>query len=196
MAKVLAKDSIRFKLIVYRGAGAVRETSRQLRDIVNQTSTPIALGERSLLRAGTIQAHPRGRYVDIITARRVTRGRHHRMPEDRFDGRKPMTSRSALHCPLGPIALATCLQLDAVSYNAFKSQEQSLGIHYNQGNDLLRLQSGTRKSSSYEGGYVSIPQGPGLEHRLNEEKAREMAKSATAGANPVWRHTDGSVAEW
>ena len=42
----------------------------------------------------------------------------------------------APHCPLGPIALAACLQLDAVSYNAF-IQEQSLGIHYNQGGDLL-----------------------------------------------------------
>ena len=42
----------------------------------------------------------------------------------------------APHCPLGPIALAACLQLDAVCYNAF-IQEQSLGIHYNEGNDLL-----------------------------------------------------------
>ncbi|WP_276567405.1 enolase C-terminal domain-like protein, partial [Escherichia coli] len=42
----------------------------------------------------------------------------------------------ALHCPLGPIALATCLQIDAGCYNAF-IQEQSLGIHYNAANDLL-----------------------------------------------------------
>ena len=42
----------------------------------------------------------------------------------------------ALHCPLGPIALATCLQIDAGCYNAF-IQEQSLGIHYNTSNDLL-----------------------------------------------------------
>ncbi len=42
----------------------------------------------------------------------------------------------APHCPLGPIALAACLQLDAVCYNAV-IQEQSLGIHYNQSNDLL-----------------------------------------------------------
>ena len=42
----------------------------------------------------------------------------------------------APHCPLGPIALAACLQIDAVCHNAF-IQEQSLGIHYNQGSDLL-----------------------------------------------------------
>ena len=44
----------------------------------------------------------------------------------------------ALHCPLGPIALAACLQLDAVCYNAF-IQEQSLGIHYNESQRPARL---------------------------------------------------------
>ena len=43
---------------------------------------------------------------------------------------------AAPHCPLGPIALAACLQVDATCHNAF-IQEQSLGIHYNQGSDLL-----------------------------------------------------------
>ena len=42
----------------------------------------------------------------------------------------------ALHCPLGPIALAACLQVDFSTPNAF-IQEQSAGIHYNEGYDLL-----------------------------------------------------------
>ncbi|MBO4298001.1 MAG: galactonate dehydratase, partial [Clostridia bacterium] len=42
----------------------------------------------------------------------------------------------APHCPLGPIALAACLQVDFCSPNAF-IQEQSAGIHYNAGYDLL-----------------------------------------------------------
>ncbi len=42
----------------------------------------------------------------------------------------------APHCPLGPIALAACLQIDAIAHNAF-IQEQSLGLHYNVSNDLL-----------------------------------------------------------
>src|SRR5690606_16696263 len=37
----------------------------------------------------------------------------------------------APHCPLGPVALAACLQLDFVAHNAVL-QEQSIGIHYNQ----------------------------------------------------------------
>ena len=42
----------------------------------------------------------------------------------------------APHCPLGPIALASCLNVDAVSYNAV-IQEQSIGIHYNVGKSVL-----------------------------------------------------------
>jgi len=42
----------------------------------------------------------------------------------------------APHCPIGPIALAASLQVDAICHNAI-IQEQSLGIHYNQGGDLL-----------------------------------------------------------
>ena len=42
----------------------------------------------------------------------------------------------APHCPLGPVALAACLQVDFVAYNAVL-QEQSMGIHYNRGAELL-----------------------------------------------------------
>jgi len=43
---------------------------------------------------------------------------------------------------------------------------------------------------------VKIPQGPGLGVEVNEEKVREMAKVGHQWQNPVWRHKDGSVAEW
>ncbi|MFN5422712.1 MAG: galactonate dehydratase, partial [bacterium] len=42
----------------------------------------------------------------------------------------------APHCPLGPISFAAALQIDFNCINAF-IQETSLGIHYNQGADLL-----------------------------------------------------------
>ena len=42
----------------------------------------------------------------------------------------------APHCPLGPLALASCLHIDFVARNAV-FQEQSMGIHYNQGAELL-----------------------------------------------------------
>lgn len=100
----------------------------------------------------------------------------------------------ALHCPLGPIALAACLQLDAVCYNAF-IQEQSLGIHYNQSNDLLDYVK-QAEVFAYEAGYVTIPRGPGLGIEIDEAYVRERAAQGHRWRNPVWRHADGSVAEW
>ena len=42
----------------------------------------------------------------------------------------------APHAPYGPVALAATLQVDSCTPNVF-IQEQSLGIHYNKGFDLL-----------------------------------------------------------
>ena len=100
----------------------------------------------------------------------------------------------ALHCPLGPIALAANLQIDAVAHNAF-IQEQSLGIHYNQANDLLDYVQ-NREAFTYQEGFVSIPKGPGLGIEVNEAYVVERAKEGHRWRNPVWRHEDGSVAEW
>lgn len=100
----------------------------------------------------------------------------------------------APHCPLGPIALAACLQVDATSYNAV-IQEQSLGIHYNQGNDLLDYITDPTVFA-YSDGHVNIPSGPGLGITVNEEYVRKMAETGHRWRNPVWRHRDGSIAEW
>ena len=100
----------------------------------------------------------------------------------------------ALHCPLGPIALATNLQLDAVCHNAF-IQEQSLGIHYNTSNDLLDYIV-DHKVFNYADGYVNIPTGPGLGIEINENYVNERAAVGHRWHNPLWRHADGSVAEW
>ncbi len=88
----------------------------------------------------------------------------------------------ALHCPLGPIALAANLQLDAVCYNAF-IQEQSLGIHYNQGNDLLDYLKDP-SVFDYSDGFVAIPQGPGLGIEVNEEAVARQAADRASLAQP------------
>ena len=49
-----------------------------------------------------------------------------------------MTWHSLRIAPLGPIALAACLNVDATCYNAV-IQEQSIGIHYNVGKSVLDL---------------------------------------------------------
>ena len=100
----------------------------------------------------------------------------------------------APHCPLGPIALAASIQLDAVCYNAF-IQEQSLGIHYNQGSDILDYLVDP-EVFDYKDGYCTIPKGPGLGIEINEEVVRKQAETGHRWRNPVWRHTDGSISEW
>ena len=100
----------------------------------------------------------------------------------------------APHCPLGPIALAACLQIDAVSQNAF-IQEQSQGIHYNQSNDLTDYLSDP-SVLHFSDGYVDIPQGPGLGIDINEDYVIERSKEGHRWHNPIWQHPDNSVAEW
>ena len=100
----------------------------------------------------------------------------------------------APHCPLGPIALAACLQVDAVCQNAF-IQEQSQGIHYNQANDLTGYLDNPDVFAFHDG-FVDIPQGPGLGIQINEEAVRAKAAEGHRWRNPIWRHPDGSIAEW
>ena len=100
----------------------------------------------------------------------------------------------APHCPLGPIALAACLQVDAVCQNAF-IQEQSQGIHYNQSNDLTDYLVDP-SVFHYKDGYVDIPQKPGLGIEINEEVVIARAKIGHRWRNPLWKHADGSIAEW
>ena len=100
----------------------------------------------------------------------------------------------APHCPLGPIALAACVQIDACSPNAF-IQEQSLGIHYNQGSDLPDYLE-NKEVFAYKDGYIGIPDGPGLGVRINREKVIEASRIRHNWKNPLWRNFDGTVAEW
>jgi galactonate dehydratase len=100
----------------------------------------------------------------------------------------------APHCPLGPIALAACLQVDAVCHNAF-IQEQSLGIHYNGGADITSYTTATGGFEVIDG-FLKIPTGPGLGIEVDEAKVIEAARTGHRWRAPHWRHADGSVAEW
>ncbi len=100
----------------------------------------------------------------------------------------------APHCPLGPLALAASLQLDFLSHNAF-IQEQSMGIHYNVGNDVLDYLVDPTPLRIVDG-YLPILDRPGLGVEVNEDFVVERARSGHHWRNPAWRHEDGSVSEW
>jgi galactonate dehydratase len=161
-------------------------------DVLRASTTPIALGERLYSRWDFRDVLASG-VVDVIQpdlshAGGITEVRKIAAMAEAYD------VAVAPHCPLGPIALAACLQLDAVAYNAV-IQEQSLGIHYNTSNDLLDYLTDP-SVFAYSGGSVEIPRGPGLGIEVDEDYVRERAAVGHRWRNPVWRHADGSFAEW
>ncbi|OCA88019.1 galactonate dehydratase [Bacillus sp. FJAT-27225] len=191
MAKILAKELEAFRPMFIEEP-VLAENNEALRDIASHTNIPIATGERMFSRWDFKKILADG-YVDIIQpdlshAGGISEVRKIAAMAEAYD------IALAPHCPLGPIALAACLQVDAVSHNAF-IQEQSLGIHYNQGNDLLDYIM-DHSVFKYENGFVKMPANPGLGIEVNEEYVRKMAEIGHNWKNPVWRHTDGSVAEW
>ena len=191
MAKVLAKELEQYHPMFIEEP-VLPENNEALREIAQLTSIPIATGERMFSRWQFKNLLQDG-YIDIIQpdlshAGGITECKKIISMAEAYD------VAAAPHCPLGPIALAACLQVDATCHNAF-IQEQSLGIHYNSGNDLLDYLEDA-SVFNYENGFVNIPSGPGLGIKINEEQVRKMAKEGHNWRNPLWYHDDGSVAEW
>lgn len=191
MAKILAKELEQFRPMFIEEP-VLAENNEALREIAKHTTIPIATGERMFSRWDFKQILTEG-YVDIIQpdlshAGGITECKKIATMAEAFD------VALAPHCPLGPIALAACLQVDATAHNAF-IQEQSLGIHYNEGNDLLDYIKDP-SVFEYTEGYVKIPQGAGLGIEINEDYVRQQSEIGHNWKNPVWRHQDGSIAEW
>jgi len=160
-------------------------------ELARSTSIPIAVGER---------VHSRSEFLALITSG-VVRVIN---PDPVHAGGISETVRLgalaemfgialAPHCPLGPIALAACLQIDAVCYSAV-IQEQSEGIHYNGRQEVSSYLKG--QPFAFEEGFLRIPQGPGIGVEIDEDYVEEQAERGHDWSAPVWRHADGSVAEW
>lgn len=103
----------------------------------------------------------------------------------------------APHCPLGPIALAACVQF-AMSTPNFVIPETSLGIHYNVEAGEYDITNCVKDKSVWDvkDGYGRGLKGIGLGIEVDEEKVRQVAK-----LNPPWfpkgfAGPDGSIREW
>jgi galactonate dehydratase len=168
------------------------ENPEGLAQIAQLVSTPIALGERLYSRWDFKPFFESGA-VDIIQpdlshAGGILEVRKIAAMAEAYD------VAVAPHCPLGPLALAACLQVAAVSPNV-AIQEMSLGIHYNVGADLLSYCT-DKGGLSPNDGFLAIPDGPGLGVEVDEAVVRESHKDRHRWRNPVWSLPDGSFAEW
>lgn len=191
MAKILAKKLEEYDLMFIEEP-VLCEHMEDFKEIAAACNIPIATGERlftkydfkRLLTAGGVDIIQ----PDLSHAGGITECKKIASMAEAYD------VALAPHCPLGPIALASCLNVDATSYNAV-IQEQSIGIHYNVGKSVLDYAT-NQEDFVFTDGYVQLPKRPGLGVEVNKELVLEENKTPHNWKNPVWRHKDGSVAEW
>jgi galactonate dehydratase len=191
MAKVLAKKLEQFDPMFIEEP-VLCEHMEYFKEIANACNIPIATGERlytkydfkRLLNIGGVDIIQ----PDVSHAGGITEVKKIASMAEAYD------VALAPHCPLGPIALSACLQVDATSYNA-TIQEQSIGIHYNEGRSVLDYITNP-EDFVFSDGYVKMPTKPGLGININKELIIEENKNPHNWKNPLWRHEDGSVAEW
>eukprot|EP00930_Biecheleria_cincta_P052909 TRINITY_DN38208_c0_g1_i1.p1 TRINITY_DN38208_c0_g1~~TRINITY_DN38208_c0_g1_i1.p1 ORF type:complete len:123 (-),score=22.45 TRINITY_DN38208_c0_g1_i1:131-469(-) len=103
----------------------------------------------------------------------------------------------APHCPLGPVALASCLQVDACSVN-FVFQETSMGIHYNVEGavDLLDYVLNKEDFEVDSEGYIHLLRKPGLGLVIDEERVRKEAAKGHDWKDREWTLADGCPTTW
>lgn len=169
----------------------VPENSHLIGNMVSSTTVPIATGERlysrqeflPVLQAGIAVAQP-----DLSHAGGITEVRKIASLAEVFD------VQLAPHCPLGPIALAACLQVGFATPN-YLIQEQSIGIHYNEGADVLDYLLDA-SPLRFVDGYIERLTAPGLGIDIDEAAVRAADRGGHAWRSPNWRYPDGSLAEW
>ena len=191
MAKVLAKKLEEFDPM-FLEEPVLCEHMELFKEIADCCNIPIATGERLFTKYDFKRLFASGG-VDIIQpdlshAGGITEVKKIAAMAEAHD------VALAPHCPLGPIALASCLQVDATSYNAV-IQEQSMGIHYNVGKSVLDYVK-NKEDFAFVDGYVRLPVKPGIGVEVNRELVLEENRTPHSWKNPVWRHRDGSIAEW
>lgn len=191
MAKILAKKLEEFDPMFIEEP-VLCEHMENFKEIAAACNIPIATGERlysrydfkRLLQAGGVDIIQ----PDLSHAGGITEVKKIAAMAEAYD------VALAPHCPLGPIALSACLNVDAVSYTAV-IQEQSIGIHYNVGKSVLDYVK-NKKDFEFIEGYVKLPQIPGLGVEVDKNLVLKENENPHNWKNPVWRHEDGSVAEW
>ncbi|WP_196599933.1 galactonate dehydratase [Pectinatus frisingensis] len=191
MAKVLAAALEPYHLMFLEEV-VLPENEEAFKQVALHTSTPLATGERlcsrwaykNIFRDGIIDIIQ----PDVALTGGILETRKIIAAAESFD------MAAAPHAPYGPIALAATLQVDACSPNVF-IQEQSLGIHYNKGFDLLDFVE-NKEVFQYNNGFVPLPSLPGLGLKIDEKLVKKVSSEGLIWTNPKWKNYDGTHAEW
>lgn len=156
--------------------------------VKESTSIPIATGERLFTKWGfreVIEKQAASIYQPdvchvggILETKKIAA-----MAENYFCSVAP-------HNPLGPIALAACLQVDTCIPN-FTSQEHPTT---DEGYDLGKVFF--KKPFEIVDGYVEVPQGPGLGFEIDEEALGSMRFDGNWTLPVVYFKDDNSVCDW
>ncbi|MEQ4208287.1 galactonate dehydratase [Actinopolymorpha sp. B9G3] len=169
----------------------VPEVSDRIGEVAAATSVPIATGERlysrwdfrPVLGSGVAVIQP-----DLSHAGGISEVRRIAAMAEAYD------VAVAPHCPLGPIALAASLQIGFATPN-YLIQEQSIGLHYGEGFDLLDYLV-DRSVLTHRDGFIDRLDRPGLGIEIDERTVERATQHATDWRTPIWRRDDGSLAEW
>lgn len=157
------------------------ESLEALRQLRRSTSLALAAGERLFTR-WAFRDLIRENLVDILQPDLSHVG-------GIFEARKLAAMAEteeiclAPHCPLGPVALASCLQLAACTPNFFCQEHMTLG------RGLLR------EPFIVKDGHITVSDQPGLGVEIDENALVKLAGDGK-WETPQFRLADGSFAEW
>jgi galactonate dehydratase len=161
--------------------------------VARQTPVPVALGERlhsrwdvrPLLEAGAVDVLQ----CDVAHVGGISELRRVAAMAEAYD------VALAPHSPLGPVALAACVQVDLATPN-FAIQEMSLGIHYNDTGHDLHTYVRNPEVWKVVDGYIDAPKGPGLGIEVDEEVVRRLSKDVEPWVSPGFKGPGGEIREW
>ncbi|KAH7928609.1 enolase C-terminal domain-like protein [Leucogyrophana mollusca] len=168
----------------------------EIADLAHAVSTPIASGERLFTR-NDFRPYFEKKALDIAQPDVSHCGG---ISELRRIAAMAETYDVALapHCPLGPVALAACIQVALTAPN-FVIQEMSWQIHYNREDADLFTYLVDSAVFAVKDGHIDALEGPGIGIQVNEALVRERAAASAnlpAWRNPAWRGEDGTLREW
>lgn len=191
MAKTLLKELEPYSILFVEEPVLI-ENEEAFKELHSCSSIPLATGERCFSRWDFKKMLNEG-YVDIVQpdlshAGGISEVRRIAAMAESFD------VALAPHCPLGPVALASCLQIDFTAINAC-IQEQSFGMAYNKGNEMDRYVLNP-DAFDFSRGYAELFTKPGLGVEINEASIRKMAETGHNWKNQVFHLDDGSITEW